>query len=198
MSMMPFPPDEKKLKQAKALLDAKRYDEARDILEMIDHHPKARLWLAKLAEMEFTGARKIKPHNRSIHHIFRLLWGILMLLSCGWMSYGFIAAGDLINRIDAIPPVPTLRPLPTINTINMPELSRSTRELSDNLQALSASTDQLVRAGGKLVGTNLSIYYTMCTGLPFFLFFLLLYWRNGIALRQERHHAEMVNVTRRL
>lgn len=198
MSMMPFPPDEKKLQQAKALLDAKRYDEARQVLELIDHHPKARLWLAKLAEMEFAGARKVKPKDRSVHHILRLFWGMLMLLSCGWMSYGFIAASDLMDRIDAIPASPTLRPLPTINDPNFPELSRSTTELSNSLQALSTSTDELVRGGGKLIGAQLSISYTVCTGLPFFLFSLVLYWRNGIAMRQERHHAEMVNATRRL
>lgn len=189
MSMMPFPPDEKKLKQAKALLDAKRYDEAREVLELIDHHPKARLWLAKLAEMEFTGARKVKAQNRSIHHTLRLFWGFLILLSCGWMSYGVMGTGVFVDRVMSATPE---------RLSIMPTLQGSDPATRATIQAFSDNAQLATRGIGALLGAQLGLGFFLCTGMPLFWIFVLFYWRNGVAIRQERHHAEMVNATRRL
>jgi ribose/xylose/arabinose/galactoside ABC-type transport system permease subunit len=49
---------------------------------------------------------------------------------------------------------------------------------------------------GVAVGAGLAMTTFMCTGLPFFFLFALLAWRNGVGLRTEKRHQEMLEATR--
>lgn len=67
----PFNPDKAKsqtktrFNQARALIKAKKYDEARDILESLDH-PKAQTWLDKIDELDIFGSGSGQPHTTEV------------------------------------------------------------------------------------------------------------------------------------
>ncbi len=44
------------------------------------------------------------------------------------------------------------------------------------------------------IGATLSLGTFLCTGLPFFLFFGFLFWRNGVAMRDSKRHQETLSV----
>ncbi len=52
-------------------------------------------------------------------------------------------------------------------------------------------------AFGFLLPTLSDLMIQSCIGLPFAFLFGLLYWRNGVALRQARQHAEQVEAISR-
>lgn len=45
---------------------------------------------------------------------------------------------------------------------------------------------------GTLIGGGLGVGFFLCTGLPFLLLFGFLYWRNGVAIRESKRHAETI------
>lgn len=49
---------------------------------------------------------------------------------------------------------------------------------------------------GVAIGAGLGLTAFLCTGLPLFMFFALLAWRNGVGLRTEKRHQEMLDATR--
>jgi hypothetical protein len=56
---------DERFNQARALIKAKQYDEARDILEYLDH-PKAQSWLDKIDELDIWGANTSQPHTTEV------------------------------------------------------------------------------------------------------------------------------------
>lgn len=45
---------------------------------------------------------------------------------------------------------------------------------------------------GQFVGSSMLIGFFLCTGLPAFITFALLAWRNGVGLTNERRHREIL------
>ena len=102
--------------KARELIAAKRYAEARAILETIDH-PKAKEWLAKLdviapnaAQPNPTSPSRKKPGRR-----YFVVYGLIFILFLGGILYGTIqyleaygqdGGEDVIRRITTIGPRP--------------------------------------------------------------------------------------------
>jgi hypothetical protein len=89
---------------AKTLIQRKQYVEARALLRMIDH-PTAHEWLAKLdkiAPMKVSASSpvQIKAKTRG-PRIWRTIWGILTLLSLGWMCYGLTVSSQAYMQTTA-------------------------------------------------------------------------------------------------
>lgn len=47
---------------------------------------------------------------------------------------------------------------------------------------------------GATIGATAGMGIYLCTGVPLFILFVILYWRNGVAIRRDKQHAEMLNV----
>lgn len=160
-----------KFAAAKELIDEKKYTEARDVLKTIDH-PTAREWEAKLNKIApqlspFPFQASSPPPPPPVHRaavepqvgmqkMWRTIWGILTLLSIGWMCYGIMASSNAYGEV----------------------VSNSS---SDAYQA------------GAAIGAGLGLTFYLCSGVPFFLLFLILYWRNGVAITRAKEHAETIN-----
>lgn len=192
---------EDQLRYAKSLIQSGRYVEARNLLQSINH-PTARRWLATL-ETRYMYQPEVKPRT-GMMHFWRWVWGVAVLLSCGWMTYGVVVTGQLVERVTPPPlptiqPFPTIGPFPTINSPYLPPVSIDTgaiNELSAASAELMESSGELARLLPGLLATRLSLTFFLCTGLPVFLLAVILYWRNGVAIRSERQHAEMLAVRR--
>lgn len=63
-------------------------------------------------------------------------------------------------------------------------------------QVTQNATSEAAQAGVAL-GASMGVGLFLCTGLPFLLIFGFLYWRNGVAMRNERQHAEMLRAVQR-
>jgi hypothetical protein len=64
------------------------------------------------------------------------------------------------------------------------------------LNSAAARSSQGFQAG-TLIGGGIGITFFLCTGLPFFLIFGLLYWRNGVAIRETKKHNQMIAAVQR-
>jgi hypothetical protein len=165
-----------KFAAAKELIDEKKYDEARSILNTIDH-PTAREWEAKLDKLDppqvksFIAAsppqtpvirNTVEPYepNVRMQRFWRTIWGVLTLLSMGWLCYGVYASTMAYNEV----------------------ASKTTSEAGK---------------GGAAIGASIGLTGFLCIGVPLFILFAVLYWRNGVAIRRAYDHAEMMNVLQR-
>lgn len=92
---------------------------------------------------------------------FRGLWGILVLLSIGWMCVGFSVTSQSAQEVDA-------------------EYNDAQSEAASDL--------------GVGVGASISLIFFVCTGLPAFLLSSVLYWRNGVKIREDKRHREQMDV----
>ncbi len=160
-----------KFAAAKELINEKRYIEAYDILKTIDH-PVAREWEEKLFKLApflnkpatFATAApsddqiEIKPQI-GMQRFWRTVWGILTLLSIGWMCYGVVASSNAYGQV------------------------------------VSNSTNESYQAGAA-IGASLGLTFYLCSGAPFFLLFLVLYWRNGVAITRAKQHTETISALR--
>lgn len=158
-----------KFAAAKELIDEKKYDEARGILKTIDH-PTAREWEAKLDKISPRTIQVVEPapivQSRPyfepaepevrMQRFWRTIWGILTIISIGWMCYGLYAASTAYSTV----------------------ASKQTTEAGK---------------GGAAIGASIGFTGVLCIGVPFFLLFVVLYWRNGVAIRRAEEHAETIN-----
>ena len=166
--------EEAALARAKTLIQAKRYEDAVKVLAPLKSD-KARAWMGKLNSMGFEyEAPKPAKAKTGTEGVFRVVWGIATLLSCGWIALGFAgtnygATQTLSSIAEATPMLINGTPVPTIGA-----------EL------------------GVVVGSGIGITMTLCTGVPLFLFFLFLFWRAGVGIRNKRQHAEQLNAMRGL
>lgn len=164
-----------KFAAAKELIDEKKYDEARTILKSIDH-PTAREWEMKLDKISPRTIQIVEPPpiqvqsyppkyvepQIGLQQFWRVTWGILTLLSIGWMCYGLVASSNAYSSVTK-----------------------------------TASSEAY--KGGAALGATAGIGIFLCTGIPFFLLFVILYWRNGVAITRAKQHAETINaIGRRL
>ena len=108
---------------------------------------------------------------------FRIVWGLLTLASCGWIAYGLLATGSAFTQV-------VTEATPTTAVIS--------NSLGTPVATLDAKVAQGAKALGATVGGGLGVVFFLCTGLPFLLIFGFLYWRNGVAMRQEKQHAETI------
>lgn len=158
-----------KFDAAKELINEKKYDEARGILKTIDH-PTAREWESKLNRIAPVKAAPPVPiirdsiqtyePNVRMQRFWRTIWGILTLLSMGWLCYGVYASTMAYNEV----------------------ASKTTSEAGK---------------GGAAIGASIGLTGFMCIGVPLFILFAVLYWRNGVAIRRAYEHAEMMNALQR-
>lgn len=120
----------------------------------------------------------VKPRGVGMARAFRWVWGILTLLSCGWVVYGLAVTGNVFTRqVTAA----TVTPQTYTNSLGTP---------------IATSDPKLITAAGAVgstIGAGISTSIILCTGLPFLLIFGFLYWRNGVAIRHAREHAEMLD-----
>lgn len=153
-----------KFDAAKELIDSKSYAEARALLKTIDH-PTARQWETKLDKLDPPAAQMarlkaapaapaVKP-ALGLKRFWRNLWGVLTLLSIGWMCYGVYVSSMAFTEV-------------------------------------AATTTSEAGKGGAAIGASLGLTGFICIGLPFFLLFAVLYWRNGVAIQKAKDHAEMM------
>jgi len=181
--------------KVKAFVRAGDYDGAIAILRALDH-PKKADWIAQIekrkSDNEFESALNelparpsgttptraaslptAPPVNIGIERTFRWVWGILTLLACGWIVMGVTSTQRAVNTVNATP----------MNTTGM------TAEQAENAEAL-------MDASVAVIGGGLGLAFFLCTGVPFFLLFLLLYWRNGVSIANKRRHAETIGALR--
>lgn len=98
------------------------------------------------------------------------LFGVLALLSLAWMCYGVYASSSVAsNLLEA-----TVTPASGIDT----------------------ETAQAARTVGVGIGAGIGLTFFLCSGIPFFLLFSLLSWRNSAGLRKEQMHQEQLNAIR--
>lgn len=163
---------EDQLSRAKALIQAKQYDQARAILSGMDH-PTAHKWLAKIDEMDNpfdvtptssnsspSIATKARRRMRGFKTRQRIFW-VLAALSLGWILLGFTATSDSVENAQ------------TQNTAQT-EAEQAAFEVGVGLGA----------------GIGLTIF--LCSGGFFFIIFALMAWRNGVGYRAEEHILETV------
>lgn len=108
---------------------------------------------------------------------FRLIWGLLTLASCGWLIYGVAATGNAVGQV-------VTQPTPTTVVIKNAQgtaVATSDPQLIQGAQALGAT-----------IGGGIGLTLFLCTGLPGLVVFGFLYWRNGVAMRRAKEHAETI------
>jgi hypothetical protein len=97
-------------------------------------------------------------------------FGVLAFLALAFMCYGFVGSSAVISNVVQTPVATT-----------------------ENLTQQEA---EAARNTGLVIGTGLATTTTICVGLPFFILFALLSWRNAAGQRTERRHQEMLEVQR--
>lgn len=161
-----------KLQAARELIREKKYSEARAILVTISNDPTAAKWIAKIDEIrrqydaQFTAPAPVyetpKASSTGTEHFFRIVWGVLTLISLAWMCYGVTVTATVTN---------------------------------DQLETVSARNSEAYQAG-TMLGASAGLSFFVCSGLPFLLIFGLLYWRNGVAIREARRHDQTLQAMR--
>lgn len=109
---------------------------------------------------------KTRSINIGATRIWRNVWGVLALLSLGWICYGFTATGAAVSNVVGTP---------------VPKSAGS-----------DAQTAQAATAVGATIGGGLGIAFYACSGGVPFLLFLFAYSRAGAAIRQGLQHQEMM------
>jgi hypothetical protein len=106
--------------------------------------------------------------------IIRNFFGLLVLLSMGWICFGIYASTAAFDEV--------------------------TQE-----NAATAQTELEREAGdaGAAIGASLGLGAFFCTGIPLFLFSLVVYWQMGRSIQRvkdnkeaERRHQEMLQIAR--
>lgn len=115
----------------------------------------------------------VQPRGVGMARTFRWVWGILLLLSLLWICYGLTATGQAFSQVVSATP-------------------------TGQANAIATADPQVVKAGtviGASIGGGIGLAFFLCSGVPLALIFGLLYWRNGVAIRRAREHAEIINAT---
>jgi len=94
------------------------------------------------------------------------LFGALALLSPAWVCYGVFTASSVASTMLSATVTPATN--------------------------LDAETAQAARAAGVGIGAGIGLTFFLCSGLPLFVLFSLLSWRNGVGLRKEQMHREQL------
>lgn len=94
------------------------------------------------------------------------LFGVLALLSLAWICYGMFTASSVASNM----------------------LSATVTPAGN----LDAETARAARAAGVGIGAGIGLTFFLCSGLPLFVLFSLLSWRNSVGLRKEQMHREQL------
>lgn len=94
-----------KLQAARELIEQKNYAEAYQLLKTIEDHPTAAKWLAQLEtryadriqQKQKSKGKPVKEERAGLAGTFRIVWGILTLLSIGWVCYGITVTASAVN-----------------------------------------------------------------------------------------------------
>lgn len=154
-----------KFAAAKELIDEKKYGEARAILRTIDH-PTAREWETKLDRLSPQATKSVAiptPANREYSQPKVKMQRIWRNI---WGLLTLASLGWMCYGFFA-----------------------STNAYS---QVAGQSTSTAYQSGAA-IGATAGIGIFLCSGIPFFLLFVILYWRNGVAISRAKEHAEMIN-----
>jgi hypothetical protein len=165
---------EAKLQAARELIEEKKYLEARAILITIKNDPTAARWIARIDDIRAkydakhappqpTYVEPVRSEGTGTASFFRIVWGILTLLSIGWMCYGLTVTATVTNN---------------------------------QLETAQARSSEAYQAG-TMLGASAGLSFFVCSGLPFLLVFGLLYWRNGVAIREAKRHEQTIEAMRR-
>lgn len=126
--------------------------------------------------------KKVVPKGRmGTLRTLQTFWGVLTLLSLAWICGGVLLTGQAVSEVVSVTPTTAL----IRNTAGTPVATV-------NPTAVAVGT-----AIGATISSGLGITFFLCTGIPFLLIFAFLYWRNGVALRSERQHAERLAAEQR-
>lgn len=90
------------------------------------------------------------------------LFMVLALMALAWIAYGFYVSANVYQR-----------------------------QTAENETTISASQQGAAQAG-TAIGTGIGLTFFLCSGLPFFVLFSLLSWRNGVGLKREQMHKEQL------
>lgn len=112
-----------------------------------------------------------------MNRAFRWIWGIATLLSCGWIVYGLAATSAVVSQVASVTP-----------TVQVVKNAAGTPVATVDPKLIQAAA-----AAGTVVGAGISTTIFLCTGIPALLLFGFLYWRNGVAMRNAKQHAETID-----
>jgi len=157
-----------KFAAAKELIDEKQYDEARAILKTIDH-PTAREWEAKLAKIAPTAPVRVIHDQMPVQSYYEPVVaqvGMQRVWRNIWGVLTILSMAWMCYGVYA-----------------------STNAYSEVAGKMTSEAGK----GGAALGASIGLTSFICLGLPFFLLFVVLYWRNGVAIKRAQEHAEMMN-----
>lgn len=152
-----------KFAAAKELIDEKQYGEARAILKTIDH-PTAREWEAKLDKLAPVAAPTRVIYDRMPEPVVAHV-GMQRVWRNIWGVLTILAMGWMCYGV-------------YVSTMAYSEVA--------------GKTSSEAGKGGAAIGASIGLTGVLCTGVPFFVLFLVLYWRNGVAIKRAQEHAEMM------
>lgn len=181
-----------KLAAAKELIKEKKYEEARDLLRTIPDDPTAAKWIERINEIVGESVRP-KAIARSMPHNY----SIVTDEQSEQESY----LHPLNRRVSPPPPPPR-----TTANVGMARFFRAvwgicllfsvgwiclglanvTNVAGDLIESNTSESYQ----AGVALGSGVGFTLYACTGLPLILLFGFLYWRNGIAIREEQRHQQ--------
>lgn len=158
--------------KVKAFVRAGEYDKAVEVLSKLNH-PKKQAWIDQVnqrrSDREFESALGDLPPAGKTKNMPKVApsasAGIERTFRIVWGILTLAACGWIAYGVN---------------------ISRQAAAVT----AASAGSDAGV--AGAMLGGGLGIGFFLCTGLPFFLLFLVLYWRNGVAITNKRRHAETI------
>lgn len=75
-------------------------------------------------------------------------------------------------------------------------LSTSSYNAKRNLEVGAEVVERPGYQTGQAVGSTLALSFFLCSGIPAFTVFSLLAWRNGVGLRNQREHRELLETIR--
>ncbi len=163
-----------RLIESRKLIENKQYHEAYELLQGIDD-PVAAKWRTQLEERLGDPFEDKPKRNMPVATTAKPKIGLKRFWRNFWGVLTLLACGWI--------------------TYGVILTSSAASKVSNSVNA----TSDAERAGSAIgigLGATTSITFFLCTGLPLFLLAVILYWRNGVAIRTEQRHAEQLNVMR--
>lgn len=175
-----------KFEAARELIKEKKYGEARAILRTIDR-PEAQDWLAKIDKLDpplpdfpvatasaviDPGFGQVAPLSQYAYAPYEENDGMRMqrIFRVIWGILTLLALGWMCYGLFV--------------------------SSSAYAEVAGRSTNNAQQAGAAL-GASMGVGAFLCTGAPFLVLFAVLYWRNGVALREVKQHNEMLDAVAR-
>lgn len=181
-----------KLAAARELIQEKKYAEARALLLTIRDDPTAARWLAKLDErtkqipQNYTVIPAPTAQAQTYDEPYRARQypapaqpppvektGVAGVFRIVWGILTLLALGWICYGIT------------TLASVTGEQLNTTEAQASAGYQA------------GTVIGGGIGLTVVLCTGVPALLIFGILYWRNGVAIRETKKHNQMVDAMRR-